>query len=190
MEVKYDLRIVRTYKLLTEAFLQLLGEKHLEDITIGELCERAMIRRTTFYKHFADKFEFLRFFIWQIQESFSEAYKKIHENDQGLVSFYTDIIRYILDFIKEYEQIVHMVSESNMLYIIIDIFSEHITTKIIEEINTKINDGTKSPAQPEIIASFFAGAIMQTIKWWFMHKKQPSEDKLIRDIENIVAVWQ
>lgn len=61
MKDKYDLRIIRTYKSLTEAFLQLMSEKHFEDITVNELCKKAMIRRTTFYKHFADKYEFFRF---------------------------------------------------------------------------------------------------------------------------------
>ena len=55
MEQKLDLRIQRTYRLLHTAFTKLMEEKSFEDITVNDLCREAMIRRTTFYKHFADK---------------------------------------------------------------------------------------------------------------------------------------
>ena len=70
MEQKTDLRILRTYRSLNEAFTGLMEEKRFEDITVGELCERAMIRRTTFYKHFADKYEYFTFYIKEMRESF------------------------------------------------------------------------------------------------------------------------
>ena len=61
MEEKMDLRIKKTYLSLHNAFVELLEEKRFEDLTVNELCDRAMIRRTTFYKHFADKYEYFTF---------------------------------------------------------------------------------------------------------------------------------
>ena len=63
-----DLRVEKTYKLLTSAFEALLEEKLVSDITVKELCERAMVRRATFYAHFADKNDFLRFYVRGIRE--------------------------------------------------------------------------------------------------------------------------
>ena len=54
MEKKLDFRIEKTYMSLHNAFTTLIEERHFEDFTVNDLCERAMIRRTTFYKHFAD----------------------------------------------------------------------------------------------------------------------------------------
>ncbi|MFR7670084.1 MAG: hypothetical protein ACLU0O_04550 [Collinsella sp.] len=34
-----------------------------EDLTVAMLCDRAMIRRTTFYKHFRDKNDYFAFYI-------------------------------------------------------------------------------------------------------------------------------
>ena len=50
-----DLRVQKTYRALFAAFTELLEEHRFEDVTVAMLCDRAMIRRTTFYKHFADK---------------------------------------------------------------------------------------------------------------------------------------
>lgn len=51
-----DLRIVKTRKNIREAFLKLRSQNALEKIKVTELCELAMINKTTFYKHYTDIF--------------------------------------------------------------------------------------------------------------------------------------
>ena len=58
---KEDLRVTRTKKALTDMLRALLETKRFEDITVNELCEKAKIRRATFYKHFDDKYAFLAY---------------------------------------------------------------------------------------------------------------------------------
>ena len=58
-----DLRIKKTYRALFDAFTELLEEHRFEDLTVAMLCDRAMIRRTTFYKHFRDKNDYFAFYI-------------------------------------------------------------------------------------------------------------------------------
>ena len=53
-----DLRVKRTYKMLKEAFTVLLSQRPFEQLTVQEICEKAMVRRTTFYQHFEDKHDF------------------------------------------------------------------------------------------------------------------------------------
>lgn len=57
-----DLRAQRTQKLLDHALLELLSEKSFKDIQVSELCERAMVRRATFYRHYQNKHDLLRHF--------------------------------------------------------------------------------------------------------------------------------
>lgn len=49
-----DLRIIKTRKNIREAFLKLRAENPLEKIKVTQLCEIAMINKTTFYKHYQD----------------------------------------------------------------------------------------------------------------------------------------
>ena len=72
MEKKTDLRIQKTYLALQNAFEALLEEKRFEELTVNELCDKAMIRRTTFYKHFADKYEFFAFYIREMVSTFRD----------------------------------------------------------------------------------------------------------------------
>ena len=55
MARKEDLRVRKTKKAIAEAFMALLEEKNYDEITVNELCDRAGVRRTTFYKHYKDK---------------------------------------------------------------------------------------------------------------------------------------
>jgi AcrR family transcriptional regulator len=188
MEKKYDLRIIRTYKALNEAFLQLMSEKHFEDITINELCERAMIRRTTFYKHFADKYEFFGFFVRQLQADF-DSLNTASADYQDPHSFFMSILSHVLDFLKEHEHFVYMAASSNLFSTLLDILSEQITFDITEKIKNGIKKAIAVPASPEIVASFFTGAIIHTVRWWFMHKKQVSEEKLLEEVSKILLVY-
>lgn len=50
-----DLRVRRTRKLLWDALMAELAARAFGEITVRDICERAMVHRTTFYKHYADK---------------------------------------------------------------------------------------------------------------------------------------
>lgn len=58
-EEQVDLRVRRTHKLLWEALMAELSERPFEAITVKDICERAMVHRTTFYKHYEDKYALL-----------------------------------------------------------------------------------------------------------------------------------
>ncbi|SFT27672.1 TetR/AcrR family transcriptional regulator [Paenibacillus sp. BC26] len=49
-----DPRIVRTRRLLRDAFIELLQEMELEKISVNRLAERATLNRVTFYLHYRD----------------------------------------------------------------------------------------------------------------------------------------
>jgi len=52
-----DLRIRRTHHFLQEAMIDLITEQGFESITVGDIAERAMINRATFYRHYQDKYD-------------------------------------------------------------------------------------------------------------------------------------
>lgn len=57
MRKHQDIRARLTRKLLQETLIALLAEKRFEMITVGEIAERAMMNRATFYRHYQDKYE-------------------------------------------------------------------------------------------------------------------------------------
>ena len=59
MDQKIDRRVKMTKRLLKETLTEMLKEQDIYHISIRELCERADVNRTTFYKHYGNQFELL-----------------------------------------------------------------------------------------------------------------------------------
>ncbi len=55
MEKKEDLRVVKTKENIRNAFLDLLKEERLKDITVKKICSRSKCSRNTFYCHYQYK---------------------------------------------------------------------------------------------------------------------------------------
>ncbi len=52
-----DLRKTKTLRAIREAFYELRKQKHLETITVTELCRTAEISKATFYLHYRDIYD-------------------------------------------------------------------------------------------------------------------------------------
>ncbi len=53
---RIDPRVIRTRKLLVDAFMGLMAEKSFDEITVQDITARATVNRATFYAHFVDKY--------------------------------------------------------------------------------------------------------------------------------------
>lgn len=58
-----DLRVIKTKKALTRSLYLLLEKEMFSNISVNKICENAQIHRTTFYKHFYDKYELLNYLL-------------------------------------------------------------------------------------------------------------------------------
>lgn len=172
-----DLRIQKTYMALTSTFFELLEEKRFEDITVNELCERAMVRRATFYKHFGDKYEFFTFFIREIQEDFD---REIADNsDISMpVNFYIHIVRRVMKFIKEKDKLLQSLLKSGCLPALLRILLEQVEFDILQKLKADAKNGHKLIADPEVMAHFFTGAILETLQWWLTQKKPLPQERV------------
>ncbi|WP_064202634.1 TetR/AcrR family transcriptional regulator [Brevibacillus brevis] len=76
-----DPRVIRTRRLLQDAFASLIQEKDFESITVRDIAERATVNRATFYAHFVDKFEILEA---RLMESFMTIMNRRISGYEGL----------------------------------------------------------------------------------------------------------
>ncbi len=52
-----DLRVKRSQKFLREALIDLIEEQGFDGLTVGDIAERAMVSRATFYRIYQDKYD-------------------------------------------------------------------------------------------------------------------------------------
>lgn len=58
-----DLRILKTRSTLMTAMSKLLERVNFNQITVNDLCVEALISRSTFYSHFKDKYDLLKYWL-------------------------------------------------------------------------------------------------------------------------------
>ena len=72
-EEHLDLRQRKTRKLLVDALAQLLEEHSFQELSVTDICRRAMVHRTTFYAHFNDKQELLRYLLHGLERECADT---------------------------------------------------------------------------------------------------------------------
>ncbi|MBO5237811.1 MAG: TetR/AcrR family transcriptional regulator [Lachnospiraceae bacterium] len=189
MEKKTDLRIIKTYASLTQAFYELLSQKKFEDITVNELCSHALIRRATFYKHFTDKNDFFTFIVRSSFQQYTPTYDYNSEQAQP-ITFYIQITKNILQFLSEREEMVHSFSTSSMHATLINILNEEISKEICLYLKEDQKKGAVFSASAEITAQFFTGAIINCIKYWFFGEHQLTEEELLEQLSALLRSFQ
>lgn len=67
-----DLRVRRTRKLIQQAFIELTVERGFSELTVQDIADRAMINRSTFYRHYLDKYDLLERYMEGVYEATSD----------------------------------------------------------------------------------------------------------------------
>lgn len=188
MEKKSDLRVRKTYDALMRAFEELLSGKTFDDITVNELCETALIRRPTFYSHFEDKYDFLRFYLNEIQyriESESE------ETAKSLDERFGNSWRMLMKFVDDHPDLIRKNLKAPSIPLVFDILGEHLFAST----RTAAVDFLKA-YRPDLIegvdtiAAFIAGGIIQNLKR-YLYGECTDTDTLSREMVNTFkSLWR
>lgn len=95
-----DHRTRVTKILIRKAFMELLGKKPIQSISIKELCETAGINRGTFYKHYTDIYDLLRQIEEEMLADFKTALAPLLQTESGRltpVAITTEIFKCLRD---------------------------------------------------------------------------------------------
>ncbi len=180
MGEKMDLRVQKTYLALHNTFTQLLEEKRFEDLTVNELCERSMIRRTTFYKHFADKYEYFSFYLRESISAFRDGSASDVAADE-IDAYLLHMCRELLRFVKEHGRLVRNIETSNMFPVLMSILLDQISIDVTQVLRCA-RQGSMAKYQIEGAASFFAGGLINTLFRYLKQDAPIDEDQFIEVI--------
>lgn len=169
------MRVERTYRSLTNEFMGLLEEKNFEDITVAELCDRAMIRRTTFYKHFADKNEFLVFFVKEIRDNFTQKVESENRDSNDAVENCIKMMNETLRFLEDHGKLVDNALSSQSASLILEALGDVIYGDILKRLVDDEAD-EQSVNEKSMLATFVSGGITKMMLTW-CHAGRPESMK-------------
>ncbi len=172
---KNDLRVIKTRNALYNALLTSMEEKPFEDIRVSDICNKALINRSTFYAHFDDKYELLASCIDDLKSSLTTELRK-NKNISTTKEYYMEVLKTFLDHLENKKDAYLAIAKHNSNNIVTDIICDAIDTDIIDRVKYYHND-TKIPTN--ILAKFYSGAIVTVAIYWMYHINSYTKQEMI-----------
>ena len=184
MKTKTDLRVVKTNKVLFDALLKLMKEKNFEKIKISDICEEALINRTTFYAHYEDKYELLLALIDNLKDSFLNELKK-NENEYLTKEYLIELLKISLNHIDQNREVYRSILSNNRNGILMDFLIEVMQRDM--ELRLKNNSEILNSNVPlNVIVKFYVGGIINTVVEWVFNKEKYTKDDLILYFDKLI----
>lgn len=164
MTNKSDLRVLKTSESIKNAFSNLLLKKLFKDVTVQNICDEALIGRSTFYDHFCDKYDLLNKMVEEIVKDFNQHIKGRFTLDNSN------------DFTKiGYDMIEHFSSKRNIIRALLNVQTENTNLRndlkniLVEACSSYLEKKkfiSKYNASNEYICAQYASYVLTSLQLW------------------------
>lgn len=181
-EEHLDPRQRKTRALLVKALAELMEERPFSELSVVDICSRAMVHRTTFYAHFEDKNALFRYVLQELQRGFEEEQAAL-AGQVDLRAFLLAEFHSALRFLKEHRQIYlsGLAGGGHELRMVEDTAAEWLTRRFREEGVT-----AGETLDPELAGQFYAGALLTVVRWWLENGMTMDEAELVKQVERLL----
>ena len=181
-----DLRQRKTRKLLVESLAQLLEERPFQDLSVTDICRRAMVHRTTFYAHFNDKQELLRYLLEGLERECA-AVCLPQAPEQSPREYLLAAARNVFEFFDQRRTLYRACLNSGA----------DAQTRTLEEcaagelfrLLCEPRFRKASPqVDPQVAAHFYTGAMLSLIRWWLASDSPLPSDYLLENLQQFIPI--
>lgn len=173
MEQKTDRRVIKTKHAIYKAFVELLNEKDVNQITITDIAKKANINRKTFYNYYSDAYEVME----EIENLTVEAFI----NNMGTVEF-TNMADFLTEiFIKFTETVNKDLEFFNLLFKTNN--RSFLIVKIVEAlkeyVQKRIEESNELDMRRfEVVSNFYLSGVLSVYMNWFMNNYDQSIEEI------------
>ncbi len=155
--VQQDIRVTKTRKALTETMLKLLQQKKFQKITVNDICQEAMVSRSTFYLHFEDKYQLLQFCLQEERKSMRSIANSMEPKE---------FLHTAIQGIKDNQKMYYNLFQSNINEELLQMFQQHFNSFFVEYLEKAQDKGAKLTAPIPMLATFYSSGVAGLILWW------------------------
>ena len=179
---KSDRRSNRTRQSLRNALMELVLEKHYDDITVQDILDRADVGRSTFYTHYRDKEDlfrgdwekFLNFLIQNID--FENIKKSSFVPIKGL-------FQHLIDFHPFYRALVKS-RKSEQLF---RSGQNHLAKGIENRLMLSLNNKQPALIPIPILSNYLANEIFTLLRWWLDQNMPYTPERMDEIFHQLIA---
>ncbi|MBE2271761.1 MAG: TetR/AcrR family transcriptional regulator [Anaerolinea sp.] len=169
-----NLRVRRTQKLLRDALVDLIEERGFEELTVGEITERAMISRAAFYRNYQDKYALVeQIFAEAMQALFNALAAPATEHPPEL---WVRFFEHIADYERLYRALLGRKGSpwfvQKMRVTLIDLLKQY--QRLAAGHAAPKPDG--STEGDDFVPTLLAAMLVEAITWWLEHQRPYAPD--------------
>lgn len=160
---KTDPRVLRTQQMLRNALISLILERGYDDINVGDITDRAGLRRATFYLHYRTKEELLFSIMQEILNELMEKMKSLPDYPFGekfLLAEQRITFQHVQERADLYRAILSGQGAAQATRNIRDYLAAQIRDKYV------IAKGSNFPMPIDVLANYLVAVKLSMIIWW------------------------
>ena len=178
--MKYESTTFNTKKMLAESLKELIRKKSFSKITVRELTQNCGLNRNTFYYHFEDINDLLK---WSLEQEAIDVVKHF-----DLMLDYEEAIGFVLDYIVENEKFLNniyfSVGQSELKRFFYNDFLEIISSLINQfesQLNLSVADDFK-----EFLCHFYTEALAGLLTEGITNPSLINKEKMLPYISSVI----
>ncbi len=172
--MKHETTTLLTKKALASSLKKIMETKPLGKISVREIIEDCGVNRKTFYYHFQDIYDLLK---WIFEE---EAIEIVRQYD--LIMDYQDAIHFVLDYVEENKLICNCAFDSLGRDELKRFFQKDFFS-VIGGIVDQLSEGMNIPEDYKaFLVNFYTEALASLLIDWVRNKENRDKQKMIQYI--------
>lgn len=165
----------RTVAQITHAFEQVLARRDFAEMQVKEICDEAMIPRSTFYNYFEDKYDLLNYYFRNYSNFLLSQFKQDSISEKET--------REVLDSLlaageRELPHIEKILRKNTPNGVLVKKIKEELS-ELSFYVSKQLHAYDKSEIPVEIIARMNAQAVVLVVDWVFLQHHEMSREKMI-----------
>lgn len=157
--MKTDARVRYTRQVIENVFLALLKQKPLGKITVREICEKAEINRSTFYKHYED----IYFLMHNLEESALNQLELLLTDSKYKGSIH--VLTALLTSLLEYQDLIASLTANTPDSDFLNRLAERCSRYAVSRLSSGDADYLNNPDK-QYAYSYLAGGTTMLIEHW------------------------
>lgn len=166
-----DRRQRKSREAILKAFIELLSQKNVNQITVSEIIERADVGRATFYAHFETKDFLLKELLEELFCHIFDVSTESGHDHKHLFSCDSDssVFQHLFEHLQKNDNQILALLKSDNNELFLRYFKEGLKELIAEQIEL-FNKEKASKLPRDFFVNHIASVFVETIRWWIDDK--------------------
>ena len=185
-EEHLDPRQRKTRALLVKALAELMEERPFSELSVVDICSRAMVHRTTFYAHFNDKRELLSYLLSQLERECVETCLPKEEMTSPKEYFLT-AVKNALGFFQDRRSL-YLACLNSGMEAEVHVLSDRAAQELCRRLSQPAFRDAAPEVDPQIASRFYIGAVLALIRWWLTNDDPVPQETLLSNLSHFILI--